>query len=207
MVVTPMLTRRLSKGSLYALAMYLSISGFGLYGCKEMSEQIRDPTAGANGSFEIVRSGLPVNWLIYGPSTVPDSDFDVFPDTTTSVDGHQSLKFTVRTCSGIGGWKSPGFSQEYPGASGDLFNISFWVKSDGAEFQFDVGGVTAFSGERGPSVMSDSTLTDWHQYELEYTLPSDMDRLRVNFNVLSPGTLWIDDTRISRHSGIVEEPL
>ena len=67
-----------------------------LHGCTRMSEIIEDSSAGMNGSFEYSKSGLPVNWLLYTPNTVPEGDFDIIIDTAEFKDGKQSLKFLVR---------------------------------------------------------------------------------------------------------------
>ncbi|NKB72746.1 MAG: hypothetical protein GKR89_37215 [Candidatus Latescibacteria bacterium] len=187
-------------------ACFLAITT-SLFGCNDTSEQIRDPDTGVNGSFEVVRSGLPVNWLIYTPATVPDSDFDVLFDTTKHVDGRQSLKFIVRACTPIGGWKSPGLAQEYPAQAGDVFNVSFSVMNHGAEFYVGIGGVGSFEGVEGPSVKTRSTLRKWRRYDWEYTMPEKMERLRINLNITKPGTFWIDDVRITRQSGEPVKPL
>ena len=102
-----------------------------LSGCTRMSEQIRDKTAGMNGSFEITKSGLPVNWLVYTPKTIPEGDYDLIIDTMEYKEGKQSLKFLVRECSPIGGWYSPGFCYKYPVDPGEIFRISFWIRNNG----------------------------------------------------------------------------
>jgi len=89
----------------------IAVLGFGLAGCvapllggsTQMSEEIYDKTVGMNGSFEVTESGLPVNWLIYTPETIPTGDYDLIIDTTEYKDGRQSLKFLVRECSPTGG--------------------------------------------------------------------------------------------------------
>ncbi|MBT6148887.1 MAG: hypothetical protein HOH74_25845 [Gemmatimonadetes bacterium] len=172
-----------------------------------MSEQIRDPTAGINGSFEVAQSGLPVNWMIFSPATVPEGDFDVGIDTTEHVAGNQSLKFAVRACAATGGSKSPGIVQEYTAERGDIFTVSCQVKNDGAQFQMGIGGVSAFGSHVGPSVRMDSTISQWRLYEWEYELPENMDRLRFGVSITKPGTLWIDDVRITRSSGLPVTPL
>ena len=95
-----------------------------LMGCnqifKPMSEQVTDETAGMNGSFEYIQSGLPVNWLFYTPKTVPEGDFEIVIDTIEFAEGRQSLKFIVRECSANGGWHSPGFCSEFPAKPGEL---------------------------------------------------------------------------------------
>ena len=62
-------------------------------GCTKMSESVLDESTGMNGGFEVTESGLPVNWLVYTPRTVPTGDFDVVIDTAEYRSGRQSLKF------------------------------------------------------------------------------------------------------------------
>ena len=59
----------------------LLCAGLVLVACIDMSEYVADSSAGLNGSFETVESGLPVNWIVYTPRTVPDGDFDVSLDS------------------------------------------------------------------------------------------------------------------------------
>ncbi len=169
-----------------------------LGGCSRFSEERRDKTAGMNGSFEVVESGLPVNWLVYTPKIVPRSDFDLVFDTTEYKDGSQSLKFVVRECSSIGGWRSPGFAQEYEAAPGETYRVSFWVKNDGSEFVVGVGGVSAMEGEDVTIVQSKETIDTWHEFEYDYTIPEKMNALRFEMNILQPGSFWIDDIRIEK---------
>src|SRR5712692_3845801 len=129
----------------------LWIIALGASGCcalgAPMSETFVDKAAGMNGSFEVTKSGLPVNWHFYTKKTVPSGDFDILIDTKEFKDGKQSLKFAVRACSGTGGRLSPGFSQEFEAKPGETYKVSFWVKNDGSEFIVRVGGVSAFKGE------------------------------------------------------------
>ena len=82
------------------ILLLITVLAIGLLcGCSPMSEFVMDKNAGVNGSFEIVKSGLPVNWLIYTPRTVETGDFDLIIDTTEFKDGRQSLHFAVRECS------------------------------------------------------------------------------------------------------------
>src|SRR5437879_2814597 len=92
---------------------------------KPMSETVREPAAGMNGSFEVTKSGLPVNWSVYTPRTVPAGDFDVVIDNTDFKDGKQSLKFVVRKCDPTGGRLSPGFFNEFRDTKpGETYKIS-----------------------------------------------------------------------------------
>lgn len=162
-----------------------------------MSAIVKDESVGMNGSFEVTKSGLPVNWLVYTPRTIPTGDYDLVIDTTEHESGRQSLKFVVRECSPVGGWHSPGISKEYPATPGVTYTVGVWVKNEGAEFVVRFGGVSAFKGEYETVVRTDESIGAWRHYQLDYTLPSKYDRLRLEMNVLRPGTFWIDDVTIS----------
>ena len=169
-----------------------------LLSCTRMSEQIRDKAAGMNGSFEISKSGLPVNWLVYTPETVPKGDFDIIIDTTEYKDGKKSLKFLVRECLSVGGWWSPGFCNEYPALPGEIYKISFWIKNHESEFFIQIGGVSANRGEYDTIVKSQETLDTWQLFEYYYTIPEKMKAIRIELNILQPGTFWIDDLMIEK---------
>jgi hypothetical protein len=167
-------------------------------GCNQFSEEIRDKTAGMNGSFEITKSGLPVNWLVYTPETVPKGDFDIIIDTTEYKDGKQSLKFLVRECLSVGGWWSPGFCNEYKALPGEIYKTSFWIKNHESEFFIQIGGVSANQGEYDTIVKSQETLDAWQLFEYYYTIPEKMKAIRIELNILQPGTFWIDDLKIEK---------
>jgi hypothetical protein len=162
-----------------------------------MSESVRDESAGMNGGFEVVQSGLPVNWLVYTSRTIPTGRYDLIIDTTEYRTGKQSLKFVVRDCSPEGGWRSPGFSQEYDATPGRSYTVGVWVKNDGAEFLAKIGGVTATQSLYDTIVRSRETLGTWTHFEHAYTVPQGFKRIRFELNVLRPGTVWIDDVTIS----------
>ncbi len=166
--------------------------------CKPMSETIYDKTAGINGSFEVLKSGKPVNWLLFTPATVENSDFDLMIDTTEFKEGKQSLVFLVRQCSDLGEWNSPGFCKEYEAIPGERYKVSFWVKNEESEFFVKVGGVSAFDGQYETIVKSSENLDAWRYYEYEYNMPREekFSRLRFVLNILSEGHFWIDDIKI-----------
>lgn len=177
-------------------------------GCSRMSKTFYDPAAGMNGSFEVTQSGLPVNWLLFTPETVENSDFDLTIDTTQFKDGKQSLKFLVRKCEDHGEWNSPGFCKEYEAVPGESYKISFWVKNSESEFFAKIGGVSAFDGEYETIVKSSKNIDDWRYYEYNYQMPQGekFKRLRFVLNVLSAGSFWIDDIRIVGNDGISVNP-
>jgi hypothetical protein len=169
-----------------------------LSGCTQMSEVTNDKKAGLNGSFEITKSGLPVNWLVYTPKTIPEGDYDLIIDTTEYKEGKQSLKFLVRECSTVGGWYSPGFCNEYSASPGEIFRISFWIKNHESEFIIRIGGISASRGEYDTIVKSKETTDNWKLYEYYYTIPEKMKAIRFEMNILQPGTFWIDDINITK---------
>jgi hypothetical protein len=163
-----------------------------------MSEIMVDKNAGMNGSFEYTKSGLPVNWLLYTPYTVPEGDFEIIVDTIEFKDGKQSLKFLVRECSATGGWYSPGFCNEYPAKSGETYRVTFWVKNDECQFAVRIGGVSPNKGQYDTIVDSKETIKLWKKYEYLYTIPQQMNAIRIEANIVQPGSFWIDDIRIEK---------
>jgi hypothetical protein len=189
-------TRKTVLMSIIAVATLLS-------GCVKMSEIVRDESIGMNGSFEHTKSDVPVNWLIYMPTTIPTGDYELIVDTTESKDGKQSLLFLVHECSSVGGWHSPGLSNEYNAAPGETYKVSFWVKNEGSEFCVKIGGVSAFEGEYDTVVESGEPLPDWTLFEHDYKMPSEekFNRIRFEMNVLQPGSFRIDDVKIEGING------
>ncbi len=174
----------------------ITLTAIAVTACLDLSEYVADPSAGLNGSFETAQSGIPVNWIVYTPATVPDGDFDVLLDELDPKDGDRSLKFDVRACTAIGGNRSPGIAVEIPAEPGQIHQISFWVKSRGARFRATVRGVSAKTGG-ATDVIADTAEThgDWTLFEHEFRMP-EHDSLRFEFSVLAPGQVWIDDVSI-----------
>jgi len=166
--------------------------------CTQYSESVMDTNVGFNGSFEHVESGLPINWLVYTPKTVPTGNFELIIDSTDSKNGSKSLHFLVRECSPNGGWHSPGICNEIDGVKGEHYMVSFWVKNSGSTFFIRVGSVSAFEGQYDTIVESNETIETWRSFEYEFIMPKDMDIIRIEISVLQPGEFWIDDIRIER---------
>lgn len=179
------------------LSVVAIVSGGLLLNCTAMSESLTDDAAGFNGGFEVARDGLPVNWIVYTPRTIPTGDYDLIIDAENFKEGRQSLRFDVRDSSPEGGNRSPGISNEQPATPGRSYRIGFWVRNDGAEFRARVGAVTATEGQYDVIVQSADTISAWRYYEHELTLPAEADRIRFEVNVLRPGVFWIDDVSIS----------
>ncbi|MBN1791505.1 MAG: hypothetical protein JW830_13470 [Bacteroidales bacterium] len=185
---------RTTSFNVFAKVLFLIIASF--TGCTRMSEQIPDSSAGMNGSFEYTQSGLPVNWLLYTPNTVPSGDFDIIIDTIAPQNGKQSLKFMVRDCLPTGGWHSPGFCNQYGAMPDETYRVSFWVKNEGCRFLIRIGGVSATQVIYDTIVNSQATIESWELFEHDYTVPQGMAAIRIEANILQPGTFWVDDLRI-----------
>ena len=168
--------------------------------CSSMSRHTTDASAGFNGGFEVTHKGLPVNWIVYSPNTVADADFDVSVDTARMVEGKQSLKFDVRASSGMGGRKSPGIACEVPTSKGETFQVAFSIYNDGTSYTVSLRAVSAKAGVDGPTFQSSTSNSSWHRVEWEYVIPTGINRLRFELNVLSAGTLWIDDVTMTSTS-------
>ena len=185
---------RVHRGALLAAVLFAALPWVG---CTKMSELIEDASVGRNGGFEYTREGLPVNWLVYSPRTVPEADFDILFDSTDFKEGRQSLKFLVRECSAIGGWYSPGIAREYPAVAGETYQVSLWIKSEGSDYRVEIGGVHGWKNLEEETVDSSEHAADgWKHVEYEFTMPGESDKIRFELNALSPGSLWVDDVRI-----------
>jgi hypothetical protein len=182
------------------MSLFMGSSLFiGLMSCStQMSESKLNPTLGNNGNFEIVEENLPVNWLIYTKNTVKTGDFNFTFDHTNFKSGKQSLRFDVKNCSSEGGWHSPGIAQEIPAKSGEEFSISFWVKNTGSDFSFNVAGVSTFGRGETTIIKPTNKTGEWILYKTTYKMPEEMTKLRLEFNVLQAGTVWIDDVVVER---------
>ena len=179
----------------------LIISLFFLGGCKQFSETETDPSAGLNGGFEVVKNGLPVNWIMYTPNTVPNSDFKIKLDQQVYKQGKQSLRFDIISCTGNEGWNAPGFTNEFIDGGKfwgkGKFKLSFWVKNKETTFMVSSDGVSALEGNMNTLIKSGEELDDWEFFEFKIDVEEDQ-WLRMELNILSPGTFWIDDIRIER---------
>ena len=177
----------------------LTLAILALTGCMQMSEKETDESAGVNGGFEVTKNGLPVNWLMYTPNTVPNSDFKIAFDKNIFKEGKQSLMFNVKNCSSTGGRLSPGFTNEFYDIGvfeGEAnFILSFWIKNNGTKFQVEAGGVAPYKGDMKVLIESDEQIEDWKYFEYKINVPKDR-HLRMELNVLESGTLWIDDVQI-----------
>jgi hypothetical protein len=166
--------------------------------CRPLSESVSEPAAGLNGGFEVVREGLPAQWQVYTPDTVPGAAFRIGFDDADRREGRQALRFDVAACGDEGGWRSPGIAGELQVEPGATYNVSFWLKCEDCRWAAAWGGVDAKTGELERTDASPCEEGDWRRVEASYTVPERYDHLRFQFNVLSPGRMWLDDVRIER---------
>lgn len=172
-----------------------------LSGCNQMSEKETDSTAGLNGGFEISKNGLPVNWLMFTNNTVPEADFTIELDEEVFMEGKQSLKFDVKKCSSTGEWLSPGFTNEFYDIGkfeGEaIYKLSFWIMNHGTTFKVSGGSVAEKEGDMKTLIEGNKEIDDWKLLEYEIDVPKDR-WLRMQLNILQPGTFWIDDIKIEK---------
>ena len=187
------LWNRVARMTVLALAIAV------LHGCMKMSELETDKSAGLNGGFEVSKNDLPVNWIMYTPNTVKNGDFSIAMDKTVFKEGKQSLRFDVKECADIGGWYSPGFTNEFfeigKFEGKGTYKISLWIKNHGTKFRLRGGGVTAKTGHMEVLMESAERIDEWTYYAYKVDVLEN-NHLRLELNILAPGTFWIDNIEI-----------
>ena len=204
---------RFIVGVMVALAL---MAGCVIPGMGEM-----DASVDENGSFEVVRDGLPVNW-IFDRYAVRDGEAEYSLDTTEAVDGRQSLKFVVHAVDNRS-WLAPWLFRTGPAEPGATYSVSFWLKStacvlemeirnEGKDPLFGFGSLSRAEREdfaAHPPIRrviggGETDTEKWRQFRYVYKVPETDGSLRFELQVVRPCTLWIDDVRIERAEG---EPL
>ncbi len=163
---------------------------------KEMSESIHDESAGLNGGFEKIKNNLPLNWLVYTQNTTGSGNFNILIDSTSAAEGKHCLHFAIKDCSNKGGRFSPGISTEIKAKTGNTYRITCKIKNRDSAFCLRVSGVNAFESSSGPELRSAESIPGWREIQLEYTLAKNMEKLRLEVNVLSAGDFWMDEVSI-----------
>jgi len=163
--------------------------------CANYTVHYEDSSAGLNGGFEISKNGLPVNWLMYAPETVPEADFKIVLDTDNFIEGKQSLMFNVKECTAEGAWRSPGFTNELFDKTEGRYKLSFWVMNNGSRFSINSGGVSSKGGSMKNILTSKEQFDKWNYFEFFIDVPAD-EWFRVELNIFNPGVFWIDDLRV-----------
>ena len=175
---------------------------FFVVGCNgQMSEFEKDKSAGINGGFEICKNGLPVNWLMYTPKTVTEGDFKIALDSKLYKEGKQSLRFDVKKCSSTGGRFSPGFTSEFMEfgkfKGEGRYKLSFWVKNKQSTFKISAGGVSINKGNLNKLIEENKDINNWKHLEYFIDIPKN-NWLRIELNIIKPGTFWIDAIEIEK---------
>jgi len=165
---------RIATGLILAVVVLLIATVTLRRGCAPMSIREESKSAGFNGSFEIERSGLPVNWYFHYPP-LKNKDVEVYLDPGNAADGNQSMKLTVHRVAGSG-WRSPGLFQVVPASALHTYKLTFWLKGQAGE-------VSVFPNT-------------WRQFECLYTVPDGYQNIRFELDIVRPGVIWIDDVRI-----------
>lgn len=164
----------------------------------QLSESYTDKAAGFNGSFEFVKNGIPANWQVYTPKTTRDARFALTVDTQYAADGKRCLKWMVEQCSPDGGWFSPGISKEFACMPGAIYSVSFKIKNTGAKVRFKTDAVSAKQKYKGQEYTAAESLSEWKTITQRITVPQSFNRLRIEFNILGSGTVWLDDVAIKQ---------
>ncbi len=164
----------------------------------QMSQSVMDKKAGLNGGFELVKNGLPVNWLCYTQLTTGSGDFDIYANEADKTEGKQSLTIDVRTCSDKGGRFSPGLAKEFEVIPGETYVITFKVKQTTTQTKITLNAVAAIRKSDDLIIRLKEPITDWQTLSYEYKVPASMPRIRFEISVLKPGIFQIDEVTIRK---------
>ena len=189
-----------------------------LAGCVLPGMYEMDSSVGDNGSFEIVESGLPVNWII-GRYAIRDGDAEISFDASDAVDGNQSLRIVVHRISagpkghGTGPWMFLSRAAE----TGAPYAVSFWLKSTACTLQMEIRNegkdplfglsdaekqdYAAHPPIRRTIGGSETDTEKWRQFRYVYGVPETDGSIRFYLSITRPCTLWIDDVRIEQVEG------
>ena len=184
-----------------------------LLGCVIPGKGVNDKSLGHNGSFEIVESDLPVNWIVSKyPAEKGDAEFLL--DTTDAIDGAQSLKIVVHRI-GEGQWGTPFLFQVRELEPAQSYTDEFWLKNRACKVLLEIGYEGKYHMFGGPSdeeikdyaahppikqVLGEDELgeDEWRQFQYVYTTPETDGTIRFELELMQPGTLWIDDVRVAK---------
>ncbi len=189
------------------------IAMLAISGCVIPGAGVHDDSLGYNGSFEIQRAGLPVNWSSSRyPIRNGDAEFTI--DTADAVSGEQSLKIVVRRFSDSSRWK-PFLFQVREAEQGKTYAVKFWLKCQGCRVLLEIGNegkYYLFGGQpeaekqdyaahpRIRKLLDEEEIgnNEWRQFQYHYTVPETDGSIRFELKLMRTGTLWIDDVRIQR---------
>ena len=75
--------------------------------------------------------------------------------------------------------------------------MSFWIKNNRTKYSISAGGVEEQKGDMKTLLLGNDQIDDWHLFEYEIDIPKDR-WLRMELNILQPGTFWIDDIKVEK---------
>lgn len=166
-------------------------------GCSmRFSEQELEPGAGFNFGFEKWSKNLPVNWIMYTGRTTGEGQFSVKRDQQVKREGESSLFFDVQSCSAKGGHFSPGFCQEFHVKPGVTYLLRCQLMSAQAKTRLSVSAVDATSQSALNEINPAATGNEWQPIVLSCQVPENMNRIRIEFNVLSAGQVHVDQLEL-----------
>lgn len=182
-------------------------------GCVFPGIGVHDESLGYNGSFEIARSGLPVNWSSSRyPIKSGDAEFSI--DTMDAISGDQSLKIVVHRFAEGSRWK-PFLFQVREAEKGQTYAVQFWLKCQGCRVLLEIGNEGKYHPFGGQSeaekqdyaahprireLLDEAEIgkDEWRQFQYRYTVPKTDGSIRFELKFMGTGTLWIDDVQIER---------
>ncbi len=190
-----------------------AISILSVSGCVVPGTGVHDPTIGYNGDFEIVQSGMPVNWNL-SRYPIKADEMKVTIDTENSISGNQSLKIIVNEFDSKNRWK-PFLFQTREANEGKLYEISFWLRNENSKVLVEIGYEGKYYMFGGPSETEiqdyaahpriakilgegETGKSEWRHFRYRYTVPEIDGSIRFELKFLQVGTLWIDDVRIGK---------
>lgn len=172
------------------------------------NKEIRDDKAGNNGGFEIIKNGVPVNWYYtdyanrHGENN-NENIYEVYSDSIDFIEGNRSLKFIVQKCTTKGILASPGIFEEFEAIPGADYTVSFWVKSKDSHFKIAVNAITVKGSSKEVNkdifIESNESINEWKKYSVVRHIPNDLDRIRFDVAILTPGTFRIDGFKIEKN--------
>ena len=71
------------------------------------------------------------------------------------------------------------------------------MKNNGTKYSISAGGVEEQRGDMKTLLKGSEQIIDWTLFEYEIDIPKDR-WLRMELNILHPGTFWIDDIKIEK---------
>ena len=132
-----------------------------LNGCPQISIREKSESAGFNGSFEIEKSGLPVNWYIYYPP-VKSGGAEISLDTADVVEGKRSLRFVVHQVEETARWGAAGLFQVFAAKSKHTYKVSFWLKNQGCKFNLMIESEKPKSRNRNRRILGEEETRQRH---------------------------------------------